>query len=260
MANSLQLGSRGPGVSALQAKLNTVLMPSPRLVADGAFGPKTAQAVKAFQQANRLVADGVVGPKTAAALGLSLGGPSGPAPGGFVAPGAPPPPPGGAPPKAGPPGFVDLSVFNVVIEEIIGGFQKIGARLISWIDSDYVPQFVYDRVESLVNGGVNMVVAPLRGITRQTVPLGQDPAAFVTDRIRTVVARGASNISSALQPLVGLPVIGGVASGYQRKISGLMTTVDGALANLRQNGQAAQATATAKRIAAEFDAVARQIG
>jgi peptidoglycan hydrolase-like protein with peptidoglycan-binding domain len=263
MTNSLQLGSRGPTVSALQAKLNTMLVPSPRLVADGSFGPKTAQAVKAFQQMKRLVADGVVGPKTAAALGLSLGGSSGPAPARYAPPGAPPPPgaippPGGAPPAAGPPGFVDLSVFNVVIEAVIAGYQKIGSRLLSWIDSDYVPQFVYDRVAATVNAAVNMVVSPLRAISHQTVPLGQDPAAYVTSRIRDGLARGASSLSAALQPLVGLPVIGIVASGYQRNISGLMGIADVALANLKHNGQSAQAVAT--RIAAAFDAVARQIG
>lgn len=256
---SLQIGSRGPSVSLLQTKLNTALMPSPRLVADGAFGPKTGQAVKLFQQRRGLIADGVVGPRTAAALGMSLGGTPGPVPGSHPPPpGGAPPPGGSSPPAGGPPGFVDLSMFNVVIEAVVGGFQRIGSSVLSWIDSDYVPQFVYDRVALLVNGAIGTVAAPLRAIGRQTVPLGQDPAAYVTGQIRSVLARGVSALSNALQPLVGLPVIGNVASGYQRIISNIMSAADGALGNLRSNGQSAQATAT--RIAAAFDAVARQIG
>jgi len=249
-SGSLQMGTCGTSVSLLQSKLNTALIPSPGLKPDGVFGMKTAQAVKRFQQGKGLAADGIVGPKTAAALGLSLGGIPGPPPGGHGIPVGPPP--GG-----GPPGFVDLSVFNVVIEAIIGGYQKIASRLLSWIDSDYVPQFVYDRAAASINGTVNAMASNLRGITRQTVPLGHDPAAFVTGRIRDVLARNVSGLSNALQPLVGLPVIGGVASGYQRLLSGIMRAADIGLANLRSNGQSAQATAT--QIAAAFDSIARQI-
>lgn len=63
----LRIGSRGPGVAAVQSQLNALLMPSPKLVADGVFGMKTSQAVKQFQQRRGLTADGIVGPKTAAA-------------------------------------------------------------------------------------------------------------------------------------------------------------------------------------------------
>gem|GEM_PF-2366365 len=248
---SLQIGSRGPSVSLLQSKLNSALIPSPRLVADGVFGPKTAQAVKLFQQRSGLPADGIVGAKTSAALGLSSGGIPGPTPGGHAIPVSPPP--GG-----GPPGFVDLSMFNVVIEAIIGGVQKIASRLLSWIDSDFVPQFVYDRVAASLNGAVNSLASPLRSITRQTVPLGQDPAAFVTGRIREGLARNVSGLANAVQPLVGLPVIGGVALRYQSLLASIMSVADTALANMRSNGQSAQATAT--RIAAALDAIARQIG
>lgn len=261
---SVQMGSRGPTVSQVQTKLNTELRLMPPLVPDGVFGSKTAQAVKLYQQRRGLVPDGVVGPKTAASLGVSLGGGGGrpPAPAGPPSGHAPPvtPPPGGPPPPSGgpPAGFVDLSIFNVVIEAIIGGMQKIAGSLLSWIDSDYVPQFVYDRVASMLNGAINTSASTLRGITRQAVPLGQDPAAFVTGQIRQVLARFASALSNALQPLVGLPVIGGSAVGWQRIISGLMSVADGALSNLRANGQSAQATAT--RIAAALESIARQIG
>ncbi len=57
----LKLGSRGPEVSRLQSALNTALRPSPNLVPDGAYGPRTRTAVLHFQQANWLVADGEAG-------------------------------------------------------------------------------------------------------------------------------------------------------------------------------------------------------
>lgn len=52
----LKLGSNGDDVKKLQAKLG--------LNADGAFGPRTEQAVKARQAANGLTADGIVGSGT----------------------------------------------------------------------------------------------------------------------------------------------------------------------------------------------------
>lgn len=65
-------GSRGTEVIELQKKLNDQLFPKPNLVTDGIFGPKTKQAVMAFQRQAGLVVDGIVGPRTRAALGLPL--------------------------------------------------------------------------------------------------------------------------------------------------------------------------------------------
>ena len=44
----------------MQAKLG--------IVADGVFGPGTAKAVKAWQEANGLTPDGVIGPKSLAIM------------------------------------------------------------------------------------------------------------------------------------------------------------------------------------------------
>ncbi len=60
----LRRGMSGPDVVELQRALG--LDP-----ADGAFGPKTEAAVKAFQSERGLEPDGLVGPNTRAALGLS---------------------------------------------------------------------------------------------------------------------------------------------------------------------------------------------
>lgn len=57
----LRLHSSGDSVKDLQRRLN--------ITVDGAFGPKTLAAVKAFQTSRGLVADGVVGPYTWKALG-----------------------------------------------------------------------------------------------------------------------------------------------------------------------------------------------
>lgn len=66
----LRQGDSGPDVLYLQTLLSSVGDP---IDADGAFGPKTAAAVKAFQKAHGLTADGVVGPKTWTALESATG-------------------------------------------------------------------------------------------------------------------------------------------------------------------------------------------
>jgi len=59
----LRQGARGEDVRVLQRNLGG-------LAADGIFGPKTTQAVRAFQASRGLVVDGIVGPATWGALGL----------------------------------------------------------------------------------------------------------------------------------------------------------------------------------------------
>ena len=68
MVKILKTGSRGSLVEDLQRALNATLRPSPNLRPDGAFGPRTEQAVKLFQRREWLVADGDVGPCTHNAL------------------------------------------------------------------------------------------------------------------------------------------------------------------------------------------------
>ena len=53
---TLRKGSKGDGVKMMQAALG--------IAADGAFGPGTEKALKAWQTKNGLTADGVAGPKT----------------------------------------------------------------------------------------------------------------------------------------------------------------------------------------------------
>ncbi len=67
----LKLGSKGPEVERLQARLKRVY-PSyaGHLVVDGDFGPATLAAVKEFQRRSKLDADGIVGPATRRALGI----------------------------------------------------------------------------------------------------------------------------------------------------------------------------------------------
>lgn len=66
----LRYGASGPAVTLLQTLLCDVVTP---IQVDGAFGPETRDAVRAFQQRVGLTVDGVVGPKTWAALETATG-------------------------------------------------------------------------------------------------------------------------------------------------------------------------------------------
>ncbi len=67
---TLKLNDRNTEVRKVQLLLNAAVVPRPNLKPDGHFGPRTQQAVMAFQRAKGLVPDGQVGPKTRVALGL----------------------------------------------------------------------------------------------------------------------------------------------------------------------------------------------
>ena len=76
-----------------------------------------------------------------------------------------------------------------------------------------------------------------------------------------MVVRYISSLCAGAQPLTGLPIIGTVAVRYQnllRSVLAVVAVVDLRLANLRRNGQGAQAIAT--EIAGALANIARQIG
>lgn len=62
---TLRSGDKGAQVQAMQGRLNAH---GDNILVDGDFGPKTATALKLFQQRSGLVADGICGPMTWAAL------------------------------------------------------------------------------------------------------------------------------------------------------------------------------------------------
>lgn len=66
----LKFGSRGDEVRQVQILLNGLMDPKPLIKADGNFGYKTEELLKAFQRSRGLEPDGKVGPKTRAALKL----------------------------------------------------------------------------------------------------------------------------------------------------------------------------------------------
>jgi peptidoglycan hydrolase-like protein with peptidoglycan-binding domain/LAS superfamily LD-carboxypeptidase LdcB len=68
---TLRQGSSGGGVSSLQRALVGLGFD---VAVDGAFGPNTARAVRAFQSRSGLEPDGIVGAATKAAIGAALGG------------------------------------------------------------------------------------------------------------------------------------------------------------------------------------------
>ena len=165
--------------------------------------------------------------------------------------------PGGAVPPLVNPQSRDLTTFNVVIEAIIGGLQQVASALLSRVDSDYVPQAVYDLVAPRIDGAVNSAASRLRAISRQTVPLGQDPAAYFIAQVRSPIATVASSLCGALQPLAGLPIIGGIVMGYQRLISAEMGMIDAVLNSLQGGGQYVQGVAAP--IASKLLSLARQL-
>ena len=61
---TLKKGAKGPVVKYAQQLLMDHGFSLPKYGADGDFGSETANAVKAFQQANGLTADGIIGKKT----------------------------------------------------------------------------------------------------------------------------------------------------------------------------------------------------
>ena len=70
-AELLREGARGNGVADLQVLLTGLGYTDARdrpLQGDGMFGPRTGEAVRAFQQAQGLPPDGIVGPETRGAL------------------------------------------------------------------------------------------------------------------------------------------------------------------------------------------------
>jgi peptidoglycan hydrolase-like protein with peptidoglycan-binding domain len=77
-APTLKEGSHGAEVTKLQKQLEKLGFNLGK--ADGAFGPKTEHAVKAFQTKHHLDADGIVGPKTHAAIDKALAQQSKPKP------------------------------------------------------------------------------------------------------------------------------------------------------------------------------------
>src|SRR5437660_3886635 len=63
MFRTLAIGMKGPGVSAMQSRLNAAVSGTP-LAIDGIFWSKTERRVKQFQSENQLKVDGIVGPRT----------------------------------------------------------------------------------------------------------------------------------------------------------------------------------------------------
>lgn len=58
-------------IMQVQQKLNSLGFANPLLVVDGAQGPLSTAAIKAFQQSKGLTVDGKIGPQTLSAMGLS---------------------------------------------------------------------------------------------------------------------------------------------------------------------------------------------
>lgn len=66
--STIKTGSSGPDVDLAQYELCRGLFLSGPQDVDGAFGPRTTQAVREYQQQSGLGVDGVVGPHTWAAM------------------------------------------------------------------------------------------------------------------------------------------------------------------------------------------------
>jgi lysozyme len=188
------MGSRGPDVVKLQQLLNAKVHPSPRLVADGNFGPKTLVAVKTFQSQHHLTADGIVGPQTWGAL--EAGGPAPPHPGG-----------GGQPPSgAGAPKIpINLAGAKINQEGLNMVMSFEGLRLTAYQDSVGVWTIGWGHTGPDVKPGLTITRDKAESLLRQ------DLSRFEAGVSRLVKAPISSNQFSALVSFsynVGLGALG----------------------------------------------------
>lgn len=117
---TISQGSTGPYVSQLQTDLNVL---GYGLAVDGDFGPRTYEAVVAFQQSARIQVDGVVGPQTWQALANAVAtaqGGGNPGPTGI---------PGGSTPPSEPPGNIDPETVAGWSTVVSAAGPELGASL-----------------------------------------------------------------------------------------------------------------------------------
>jgi peptidoglycan hydrolase-like protein with peptidoglycan-binding domain len=68
----VDFGVDGDSIKSVQTALNAGGFANPPLTVDGASGPMTSAAVKAFQASKGLTVDGVIGPQVLSALGIAI--------------------------------------------------------------------------------------------------------------------------------------------------------------------------------------------
>jgi peptidoglycan hydrolase-like protein with peptidoglycan-binding domain len=69
-SRTLQNGSQGSDVTALQAIMNRRYPAYSHIVVDGVFGDQTDAVMRDFQKRAKLAVDGIIGPNTFKALGV----------------------------------------------------------------------------------------------------------------------------------------------------------------------------------------------
>lgn len=218
----LKTGMTGPDVASVQSALNSMM--GAGLGADGSFGPKTYNAVKAFQQAYYLTADGIVGAQTAGAMGFTFTGPSSPSAASAAAAGA-----GGAVLE-----FQQALMHTLRTSDLP---QSVVQQTIQQVAQTVQGQ-ILPSVQSGANGVIDRAAGAASNVFNQNLV---NQGANVAHNVVNNTAAGAQNIvgnaQNAAQQVYGLaanlydqgvnnPMVSGVISEFERGLTGVQNIWD----------------------------------
>ena len=229
----IYIGSTGKDVVRIQSRLNEIFAArgETALSADGAFGRRTGQRVRMFQDMEHLQADGIVGPKTSAALGFAdyvavpppqTRTPRGQMPtvqhsdiSGDHQPVGPGPHPAPTPGGDGP--------FRALVNALVAALHNIRLGVVR----------VFNRVESIassvanaISGIISDAIGAVQSVVRAEVHLIQVVASTLRNALRRVAARIGGLIRSVVAQIPIAAVMAMIGRAVQAVIGLVEQVVD----------------------------------